>query len=63
MALLRKAGSGIRYPGRRVLRRPTAIALPDGTEELTGVRFYVDDARGFAATARERLADREPARR
>ncbi|HYH88877.1 MAG TPA: hypothetical protein VEX67_06570 [Solirubrobacteraceae bacterium] len=46
-----------------VLRRPTAIALPDGTEELTGVRFYVDDAGGFVATARERLADREPARR
>jgi len=45
------------------LRRPTAIELPDGTEELTGVRFYADDARGLVATARERLADREPARR
>ena len=46
-----------------VLRRPTAIELPDSTEQLTGVRFYADDARGFVATARERLADREPARR
>jgi hypothetical protein len=45
-----------------VLHRPTAIVLPDGTEEITEVRLYADDARAFVAAARERL-DREDAAR
>jgi len=46
-----------------VLHGPTAIELPAGTEELTGVRFYADDARAFVAAAHERHADRGTARR
>ena len=40
-----------------VLHRPTAIALPGGAEEITEVRLYADDPRGFVAAARERLID------
>jgi hypothetical protein len=38
-----------------VLHLPTAVDLPDGAEEITGVRLYVDRPRPFVATARERL--------
>jgi hypothetical protein len=38
-----------------VLHRPTTVDLPDGAEEITGVRLYVDRPRPFVATARERL--------
>ena len=41
-----------------VLSRPTTVKLPDGTEEITELRFYVDDPRALVARARERLADR-----
>jgi hypothetical protein len=37
------------------LERPTCVALPEGTEEITAVRLYADDARAFVAAARERL--------
>jgi len=32
--------------------------VPDGTEEITELRFYVDDPRALVARAREHLADR-----
>ena len=35
------------------LREPTALPLPDGIEEVTAVRLYADDPRGFVAAARE----------
>ena len=38
------------------LRRPVALALPDGPTPVAEIRFYVDDPRGFVAAARERLA-------
>ena len=41
-----------------VLEQPTTIELPSGREEVTELRFYVDDPRRFVAAARERLADR-----
>jgi len=46
-----------------VLRSPTAIGLPAGPRELTALRLYADDAGAFVATARERLAALETARR
>jgi len=45
-----------------VLHRPTAVALPDGTEEITELRLYADDARAFVAAARERLEREDAAR-
>jgi len=41
-----------------VLRRPSGIELPDGTQEIAELRLYVDDPRAFVAAARERLTDR-----
>lgn len=41
-----------------VLHQPTRVDLPDGTEEMTAVRFYVDNPRALVAAARERLVDR-----
>jgi hypothetical protein len=38
-----------------VLRRPTAVSLPGGSEEVTEVRLYVDEPRAFVLAARERL--------
>ena len=35
------------------LREPTTLALPDGPEEVTALRLYADDPRGFVAAARE----------
>jgi len=40
-----------------VLHQPTRVD-PDGTEEMTAVRFYVDNPRALVAAARERLVDR-----
>lgn len=40
-----------------MLHRPTAVKLPDGTQEIAELRLYVDDPRAFVAMARERLAD------
>ena len=34
------------------LREPTTLALPDGPEEVTALRLYADDPRGFVAAAR-----------
>jgi hypothetical protein len=45
------------------LRRPTAVKLPDGTEEITELRFYVDDPRTFVRRARERLPEQRAAGR
>jgi hypothetical protein len=44
------------------LHRPTEVALPDGTREITELRLYADDARAFVAAAREQLAQRHAAR-
>lgn len=41
------------------LAGPLRLNHPDGTEDIVTVKLYVDDARGFVATARERLAQRE----
>jgi hypothetical protein len=41
-----------------VLRRATTVSLPDGDDEITGLRLYADDVRGFVAAAREHLAGR-----
>ena len=46
-----------------VLKRPTPLELPGGTEAITEVRLYVDDAKGFVAAARERLGGGETAGR
>ena len=41
------------------LADPTRLDHPDGTEHVIAVKLYVDDARGFVAAARERLAQRD----
>jgi hypothetical protein len=41
-----------------VLRRPITVKLPKGAEEITELRFYVDDPRAFVATAHRHLTDR-----
>lgn len=46
-----------------VLHRPTRVRPPNGTAEITGLRFYVDDARAFVARAREHLTERVAAER
>lgn len=43
------------------LQRPTAVKLPDGTEEITALRFYVDDPRTFVSRARARLPEQQAA--
>jgi hypothetical protein len=50
----------VELAGGRWRREATAIRLPDGTEEITEVRFYVDDPRTFVSRARERLTARLP---
>ena len=45
-----------------VLHRPTAVELPGGAQEITELRLYADDARAFAAAARERLRHEDAAR-
>ncbi|MGI9099838.1 MAG: PH domain-containing protein [Solirubrobacteraceae bacterium] len=42
------------------LHRPTTIKLPHSTEQITELRFYVDDPRALVAAARERLTVRLP---
>jgi len=34
------------------LRRPTTVQLPGGSEEIAGLRFYVDDPAALVAAAR-----------
>jgi hypothetical protein len=43
------------------LRRPTAVELPDGAEQITALRFYVDDPRTFVSRARARLPEQQAA--
>jgi hypothetical protein len=38
------------------LRRPTAVAVRGGTEEIAELRLFADDARALVARAHERLA-------
>jgi hypothetical protein len=38
------------------LRRPTAVAVRGGTEEIAELRLFTDDARALVARAHERLA-------
>jgi hypothetical protein len=40
------------------LRAPTPVELPDGVQEISELRLYVDDPRAFVAAAREQLAER-----
>jgi len=40
------------------LHQPTTVKLPNGTQEITELRLYVDDPRAFVAAARERLPKR-----
>jgi hypothetical protein len=44
-----------------VLRGPTPVRLPDGPTEVTEVRLYADDPRGFVAGAQAAMARRRAA--
>jgi hypothetical protein len=37
------------------LRDPVTVPLPKGTESITALRFYADDARALMASARQHL--------
>jgi hypothetical protein len=43
------------------LRRPLAVPLPHGTESVTGLRLFADDARGLVERARAHLAGHQAA--
>lgn len=45
-----------------VLTRPTRLELPDGAQDVSEVRCYVDDPAAFVAAARGRLATPEAPR-
>ncbi|MCI2957437.1 hypothetical protein MN032_07025 [Agromyces atrinae] len=38
-----------------MLERPVVVTLRDGEHEIIGVRFFVDDTRGYLASVREHL--------